>query len=250
MKMSVDFLTSWDYYMLCGGYIFVAGAISILLYHEFRLLQIKDYRKKYDYVNAHEVTYFWYAITGLVLSGVFFSNTVMAQKVAEHGIVWFGVRLFISICFATIAYFILATSVKIYYPHTVERRLTKIRNKPRVSPQGNLMRKLSEDEEDAHLNESQIAEEASGVHSIDYDVWLDSKTGYTSIEKYYNYQHVEECPACGYFTMKIYLEEIENGVFAEDSKKLIKHYECSYCKQKKRSEVDLSPSNRLPNVLS
>jgi hypothetical protein len=240
MKLSNNFLANWDYYMSIGCYLSITIAIGILIYYEFRLLQIKDYRTKYDYVNAHEITYFWYAIIGLILAGAFFSNTLAAHEVAEHGFIWFGVRLFVSICFSIIAYFILAAMVRIYYPKTVEKRLNKIRNKPRKSPQGNTMRKLSEEEEDAHMDESQIAEEASGIHSVNYDVWLDDKTGYKSIEKYYEYEHTEECPGCGYFTMKIYLEEVMNAVSSDEPNKLIKHYKCSYCKHRERAEVTLA----------
>ena len=67
------------------------------------------------------------------------------------------------------------------------------------------------DEEDAHLDASQIAEEASAIHSVDYDVWIDEKTGYKSIEKYMNYQHSEECPNCGFTTFKIDNEEVEQA---------------------------------------
>lgn len=243
MKLSTTFLANWDYSMSIGGHLSITVAIGILIYHEFKLLQIKDYRAKYDYVNAHEITYFWYAIIGLILAGAFFSNTLAAHKVAEHGFIWFGVRLFVSICFSIIAYFILAAIVRIYYPKTVEKRLNKIRNKPRLSPQGNFMRKLSEEEEDAFMDESQIAEEASGIHSVNYDVWLDDKTGHTSIEKYYEYQHAEQCPNCGYYTMKIYLEEVMKEVSSDVPIILIKHYKCSYCKHRERVEIALKEAN-------
>src|SRR6185436_15006117 len=110
---------------------------------------------------------------------------------------WFYVRIFITVSFAIIAYFVFYSMVRIYYPRSVEKRLKKLRNKPRTSPGGNLMRKLAESEEDAHLDASQIAEETGGIHSVDYDVWIDDKTGYKIVEKYMNYQHSEECPNCG-----------------------------------------------------
>ena len=39
------------------------------------------------------------------------------------------------------------------------------------------MKLLSEEEEDAYLDEGQQAEE--NVFSVDYDVWIDEETGYT-----------------------------------------------------------------------
>lgn len=240
MKTSASFLASWDQYMYIGGYFFVGVALLILLYHEFRLFQIKDYKEKYDYVNLHEITYFWYAVIAIIFAAVFFCNTIATHTIEFRGMLWFYVRIFITACFAVIAYIVLSSMVRIYYPRSVEKRLNKIRNKPRTSPQGNLMRKLSEEEEDAHLDASQIAEEASGVHSVDYDVWLDEKTGHKKIEKYYSYQHTEECPNCGYFTMKIDVEEVEAAPTMDTPGKLIKHYKCTYCRHREMKEVTLA----------
>jgi hypothetical protein len=240
MKLSASFLASWDNYMFMGGYLFIGIAVLILLYHEFRLFQIKDYKEKYDYVNLHEINYFWYGVIAVILAAAFFCNTIASHTIEFRGILWFYVRLFITVSFAIIAYIVFSSMVRIYYPRTVEKRLNKIRNKPRISPQGNTMRKLSEEEEDAHLDASQIAEEASGVHAVDYDVWLDEKTGYKTIEKYYSYQHTEECPNCGYFTMKIATEEVEIAPTQNEAGKLIKHYKCGYCKHREQKEVTLA----------
>jgi hypothetical protein len=240
MKISASFLASWDNYMFMGGYALVGIAVLILLYHEFRLFQIKDYKEKYDYVNLHEINYFWYGVIAIILAAALFSNTIATHTIEFRGILWFYVRLFITVCFAIIAYIVLSSMVRIYYPRTVEKRLNKIRNKPRTSPEGNTMRKLSEEEEDAHLDAGQIAEEASGVHSVDYDVWLDEKTGHKIVEKYYSYQHTEECPNCGYFTMKIATEELEIAPTQDEPGKLVKHYQCSYCSHREQKEVTLA----------
>jgi hypothetical protein len=101
------------------------------------------------------------------------------------------------------------------------------------------MRKLHENEEDAHLDASQIAEEAN-VHSVDYDVWLDEATGFKKVEKYDTYQHAIECSECGYFTMKIYNEEIGTKPTATENGVLIKHFKCSYCKHREIREVVLA----------
>jgi hypothetical protein len=235
METSSFYLTSWDQYMYIGAGIFVAFAVLILLYHEFRVFQIKDYKDKYDYVNLHEVRYFWYAIVALILAGAFFANTVYTSIIVREGERWFYVRLFISISFSVIAYFVFFSLVKIYYPGKLEKRLAKLRNKPRVSPQGNVMRKLSESEEDHHLEPSQIKDEE--VHAIDYDVWYDDKTGYKKIEKYQAYQHAEECSECGYYTMKISKEEIEQAPTVAETGLLLQHYKCSYCNHREAREV-------------
>src|SRR6267154_5591444 len=229
MENTVNFFESWDTYMIFGGIGFIMLAVIILLYHEFRIMMIKDYKEKYDYVNSHEIQYFWYAFICVILAGALFGNTVATEKIEHRGMLWFYVRIFITVSFAIIAYFVFYSMVRIYYPRSVEKRLKKLRNKPRTSPTGNLMRKLSESEEDAHLDAQQIAEEASGIHSIDYDVWLDEKTGYKKIEKYESYLHAEQCPECGFYTFKITKEEIEEKPTETQPGLLIKHYQCSYC---------------------
>ena len=67
MENSINFFETWDNYMIFGGIGFIALAVIILLYHEFRILMIKDYKEKYDYVNSHEIQYFWYAFIAVII---------------------------------------------------------------------------------------------------------------------------------------------------------------------------------------
>ena len=227
MNVPIEFLDAWKQYMYLGTVGFVGLGFLILLYHEIRLMLIKDFKERYDYVNLHEVKYFWYAMLVFIAAAFCFTNTLATSMIVKGGMTWFYVRLFITTSFAVIGYFIVTSAIRIYYPRFVEKRLNRLRNKPRISPEGNIMRKLSEEEEDAYMEASQIEEEL--YHAIDYDVWLDEKTGSKKIERYLAYQHAEECPECGYFTLKIAREELakvptetENGLF-------IKHYKCDYC---------------------
>ncbi|MCK6616724.1 MAG: hypothetical protein L6Q51_03695 [Cyclobacteriaceae bacterium] len=238
MEVPYEFLNAWNTYMLQGTVAFIAIGFLILLYHEFRIFMIKDLKEKYDYVNLHEIRYFWYAVIAFIAAGFLFFNTLFTEMIHEKGMTWFYVRLFITVSFAIISYFIFYSVIRIYYPRSVEKRLRKIRNKPRKSPEGNIMRKLSEVEEDAHLEESQIHEEQ--FHSVDYDVWIDDKTGYKKIEKYMAYQHSEECPECGYFTLKIEREELEKAPTADETGLFIKHFKCSYCGHREAREQVLA----------
>jgi hypothetical protein len=231
---------NWDSYMVILGSAFIVAGVLIFLYYEFRVLQQKEDKDKYDYVNTHEIKYFWYAIFLFIIAALFFSNTIFTHRVMEKGMIWFAVRLFITVSMTFILYFFLSSVVRIYYPKQLEKRLVKLRTRPRISPAGNAMRRLSEEEEDAHLEASQIAEEASGIHSVDYDVWLDDKTGFKKVEKYMAYQHAEECPECGYFTMKIYNEEVEKDPSNTDTGLLLKHYRCGYCRHREVREVVLA----------
>jgi hypothetical protein len=243
MENTPHFVQAFDDYLVQGAYICAGFTVLILLYHEFRIFQIKDYKQKYDYVNLHEVRYFWYAVMSLVLAVALYVNHFAATfSTAIFGSMetWFYVRTFMTISFIVVAYFLFSSLVRIYYPRFVEKRLTKLRNRPRLSPSGNMMRKLTEAEEEAHLEASQFNEQGE-VHSIDYDVWLDEKTGFKKIEKYNAYQHVIECSECGYVTLKINREEITQAPSATEPGTLVKHYKCTYCGHREGKEVPIAP---------
>jgi hypothetical protein len=241
MKPNHDFLVAWDYYMVLGSLTVAAIGVLILLYHEFRVLIIKDYKEKYDYVNLHEIKYFWYAMVCFLVAAALFANSVLTMSITStaRGMLFFYIRIFITAGFTVIFYTTFYSAVRIYYPKYLEKKLNKWRTKPRFSPAGNAMRRLSEEEEDAHLEAHQIEEEAT-IHSVDYDVWLDEKTGYKKIEKYNAYQHAEECPECGYFTMKIDREEIKIAPTESQAGLLLKHYKCDYCEHREVTETKLA----------
>jgi hypothetical protein len=235
MESNSDFILSWDRYMVLGAYVCFAAAILILLYHECRILLIKDYKEKYDYVNLNEIRFFWYAVIAFITGGAFYANSIGTKMIFSDVTIWFYVRIFMTASFAVIAYFIFYSLVRIYYPRYVEKRLNKLRHTPRLSPAGNIMRKLKEREEEAHL-EPDLFREQSEVHSVDYDVWLDEQTGFTKVEKYHAYQHAIECPECGYVTFRLRNEEIEQQPTDDDAGLLVKHYRCSYCKHREVRE--------------
>lgn len=241
MENTPDFIASWDEYLTGGAYLCAGFAVVILLYHEFRIFLIKDYKEKYDYVNLHEINYFWYAVIALISAAALFLNSLASKlNLFASPVTWFYVRVFMTAGFAVISYVLFYSLVRIYYPRYVEKRLMKLRNKPRLSPEGNLMRKLKEAEEEAHLEASQWSEQKE-IHSVDYDVWLDEKTGYKKIEKYISYQHAIECSECGYVTMKIAREELAQAPTDESQGILIKHYKCSYCGHREAKEVVVAP---------
>jgi hypothetical protein len=221
--------------MFIGAAVCVVVGVLILLYHEFKVLQLKDYKLKYDYVNLHEVRYFWYAIIAFIVAAALYANTVATDKILNEGIRWFYVRIFIIACLAVVAYNTLNSLVRIYYPRHLEKRLSKLRNSPRLSPTGNVMRKLSESEEEHHLEE--LLKMQGKVHSIDYDIWFDEATGFKKIEKYPAYQHVEECSECGFFTMKLEDEEVEQAPTSNEQGLLLKHYKCTYCGHREQREI-------------
>ena len=240
MENAADLAPQWDYYMYVGTVVCVALCVILFIFHEVRVLFISNFKARYDYVTLYEIKFFWASVIPAIMAATFASNTFMTEWILRKGKFWFMGRIFLTVCLAILTYFMLRSIIKIYYVRYMERKLDKLRNKPRISPAGNVMRKLSEAEEDAHLEADQIAQEGSEIHSVDYDVWIDEKTGYKQVEKYYSYQHAIECPECGYVTMKIHHEEVTQQPSQEEAGWLTKHYRCSFCAHKMRKEVHLA----------
>ena len=67
--MEKEQLASWDGFMVLGSEIFLGIGVLIFLYHEVRVLSIRDYKEKYDYVSTHEVRYLWYTFLALIVAG-------------------------------------------------------------------------------------------------------------------------------------------------------------------------------------
>jgi len=129
--------------------------------------------------------------------------------------------------------------LKFYYPGVLEKKLKKLRYTPRINPEnGKKMKLLSEDEEDAYLDEGMQAEE--NVFSVDYDVWIDESTGYTKIEKYKGHLSALECDRCGFQTLRLEKEEIIRPATETEDGELLKEYKCSYCNRIKRKNVVLA----------
>ncbi len=235
METTDQHFGSWNLYMYYGILASIAIGTLILLVYEFKVLRIKDYKEKYDYVNLNEIKYFWYAIICFLIAGAFAINTIASKVILESGAKWFFVRIFISLSFIVVGYFLFHSLIKIYYPKKLSKRLDRYRNSPRISPAGNVMRRLTEEEEDIHLERSMIHEE--DVQIVDYDVWVDEKTGYKKIEKYILNDQATECPECGYYTLLIDSEEVGKAPTDSEAGYLVEHLECSYCSYKEKREV-------------
>lgn len=235
METTDQYFGAWNQYMFFGIIASVAIGTLLLIYYEVRVLSIKDYKEKYDFVNRNEIKFFWYSIIFFLTSGAFGINTIASSVILDSGTKWFFVRIFISLSFIVIGYFIFHSLIKIYYPKKLARRLMKYRTAPRVSPAGNPMRRLTEEEEDIHMEKSMIKEEE--IQIVDYDVWIDEKTGYKKIEKYVLNDQATECPECGYYTLVINSEEMGQAPTESEGGFLIEHLECGYCGHKEKREV-------------
>lgn len=211
-----------------------ALALLIVLGHVIKLFSTSDPKAKYDYINKSEIRFLWVATIILVTGSCFYANSYITELTPLLTFV----RGFTTISMGLIAALIVQNLLKFYYPFYIEKRLKVLRYQPRVSPKtGKAMKLLSEEEEDAYLDEGMQAEE--NVFSIDYDVWKDEETGHIKIEKYSGHLHALECPECNYQTFKVVKEEILKAPAPGEEGELLKHYQCGYCGYKARKTVTL-----------
>lgn len=217
-----------------------AVAIFIVLLHVIRLSMTSDAKSKYDFINRSEIRTLLIASIILIIGCCFFANS----NITEVSPLWIFVRAFTTFAMCMIVVLIVQNLLKFYYPFFIEKRLKVLRYKPRISPKtGKPMKLLSEEEEDAYLDEGMQAEE--NVFSIDYDVWKDEETGYVKIEKYSGHLHALQCPECNYQTFKVVREEILKAPTPAAEGELLKHFQCGYCGYKAKKSVVLRMSQKF-----
>jgi hypothetical protein len=231
---------SWNAMAKNIAYISWVVSILIALYHVVKLATMSDAKSKYDYINKNEIKTLWIASIILIIGCCFYANA----NIVELNALWVFVRVFTTFAMGMIVALIIQNLLKFYYPFFIEKRLKVLRYKPRVSPKtGKPMKLLSEEEEDAYLDEGMQAEE--NVFSIDYDVWKDEETGYVKIERYAGHLHALQCPECNYQTFKVVREEILKAPTATEEGELLKHFQCGYCGFKAKKTVTLRMSQKF-----
>lgn len=224
------FLSTWYTAMKLLGIISFAVSLIIYLIHNIRVSMVKEFKDKYDFLIRNEVKWYRWSTYFIAIGVAFLINLYGANEAGLNKVgVWFFVRIFFGIAGGTLIGYVSYLVLEYYYPTKLNSKLKKWRYMPRVNPKsGHKMRLLSEEEEDVHLDEGRQAEES--IFSIDYDVWLDEKTGDVKIEKYLGHLTALKCNNCGFFTMKVVKEEITQRYEDESPKELLKHYKCAYCK--------------------
>lgn len=235
---SSPFLDAWHGTMVILAIVMFAAGLIVYLVYKLRVSLISDFKEKHDFINTNEIKWYkwmFYLFGGGVAMVV---NLYGAGKVTDMGI-WFFVRIFMSLAGATMVGYVGALVLDYYYPTKLNTKLKKWRYIPRTNPKtGNKMRLLSETEEDVHLNEGMQEEE--NVFSMDYDVWIDEKSGDIKIEKYDGHLIALRCGNCGYYTMKVVREEIVEKHPDGTPSELVKHYQCSYCKNVRATQFHIS----------
>ena len=212
--------------MIIAAIVSVIVAVIIVIIHRIKGAAIKTPKGKYDYLKLNQIRVYQYMFFALS-AAIFFIGNTLGDETVSKSLVYIFVRLFISLCVAVLFGYIGYLILKFYYPKRLERKLSALRYKPRISKSGNEMKLLSEEEEDVHLDEGMQAEE--NVFSVDYDVWVDEETGEVQIEKYDGHLQALECGSCGFQTLTLQSEEILKTATAEEEGSLLKHYKCTYC---------------------
>ncbi len=240
MEQNINQYASWNNLAANLAYICWAVGILIALGYYVRLATTSDSKSRYDFINRYEINALWIAAIILIVGGGFYFNS----NITVLGTLLIFVRIFVTSMMSMIVALIVQNLLKFYYPFFIEKRLKSLRYKARISPKtGKPMKLLSEEEEDAYLDEGMQAEE--NVFSVDYDVWKDEETGYIKIEKYAGHLHAIQCPECNYQTFKVVKEEIIKQPTATEEGELLKHYQCSYCGYKAKKTVHLRQSAKI-----
>jgi hypothetical protein len=226
----LQFIDTWNEWGKIVAISFILLAVFRLAYHFLKLVMTTDYKKRYDFITQSEISALWSASVLFLIGAGVMANSF----ISEIGIFWFIIRGFVTLVVGFLIGIVANNMLKFYYPFNLEKRLKRLRFKPRISPKsGKPMKLMSEEEEDVYLDEGMQAEE--NVFSIDYDVWLDEETGFTKIEKYSGHLHAQECPECGYQTFKVVKEEIVRKPTSTEDGELIKYYECGFCDHRAQS---------------
>ncbi len=234
---SSSFLVIWHQAMLVGAAImFVTGVVLFLVYH-VRLSALKDFKAKYDFINQHEIKDLKVIFLCFSISVFMLINRYGMSELKQVE-VWFFVRLFMGIAGGTLIGYVSFLILDYYYPTVIDKKLKKWRYMPRIGASGTKMRLLSEEEEDVHLEEGMQAEE--NIFSIDYDVWVDEKSGEIKVEKYQGHLQALKCNSCGFYTMRVSREEITQQPSADGAGELVKHYQCGYCKSVRATAFKIS----------
>ena len=234
----IKFLPIWHNIAFYGSFGLVGLSILTFIVYKIRYVSTSSLKSKYDFVSSNEVRWYQWSHYMIAIAGFLFLNQIR-QETMEISYVWFFIRLFTAFCIGILYGYVAYLVFKYYYPKPLHKKLKSLRYTPRINPNtGAQMKLLSEEEEDAYLDEGMQAEE--DAFSVDYDVWIDTDTDYVQIEKYKGHLAALECDRCGFQTLKLAKEEIlkHPSEFADGEIK--KEYHCSYCGRIKRQVVRLS----------
>jgi hypothetical protein len=234
---SKAFLDIWHDIMLIGSILMAALSVITYLLYKLRVSAISDSKTKHDFINRNEIKWYKWVFHFLGAAAALAINLYGKDEMTSFSVA-FWVRLFFSLAGATLIGYIATLILDYYYPTRLNFKMRKLRYTPRISSTGNKMKLLTEEEEDVHMDEGMKAEE--NIFSIDYDVWIDEKNKEVKIEKYQGHLIALQCHNCGFYTMRVNREEIIERNADGSPRELIKHYQCTYCKNVRATQFTIS----------
>lgn len=233
------FVEQWQGVMILLGQItFVVGAVMAAIYL-LGLASKKEATAKFKYISLNEIKYLWYVSLSWSFCVFFCINALIVRNHSGFSSFEFTVKSAVSIAVGFLVGYIMRTYLSTYYPFTLEKRLSEIRFKKRVSKtNGKLLKLLNEDQEDEYLSNEMIAEE--NLYKYDYDVWLDEESGEAHIEKYDGDLKLLICDNCRFRTFKLQSEILKREA-SSGSKGLVQRvFNCSHCGYIEDREVEIA----------
>ena len=221
-----EFLDQFHAIIATIGWCLVGLIPLIYILYSLRAATQSTLKAKYDFVYRFnrpvwKVINVFFALLIFCLVNLYNYGSVSPTMV--HFLALLGISVVVGVTHVYISFMYL----NIYYMKRLDMQLRKIRYTPRINPKtGNPMRLLAEEDEDVYLDEGMQAEEA--VFSVDYDVWIDEKTGDTHIERYEGRNELSECSYCGFKTLRLFSEALADE---GNSREVLQHYKCTYCKK-------------------
>lgn len=213
------------------GFSALGISLLILVIYNLRSITISKRTARHDFIAKNEIK--WYKTANTIGSfglafALFNGLASILGSVQLYEFVYVG---FITGAISFAIGYGIAQYLKFYYPFFLEKKMSNIRFKKKISPKsGKEMVVLTESQEDIHLTQEMMDHETN--HVYDYDVWIDEETGYKEIERYDGQLQVLICPNCNFRTLKEMKEELEQSPGYRTEGLLRKYYACSYCGHK------------------
>jgi hypothetical protein len=240
------FLTAWHQAMIIGAILMITAGFLVYLVYKLRLSSIQSLHERYDFINTKEIKNYKLVFYCFGIAAMLIINRYGMDKLKDVE-VWFFARLIIAMAGGTLVGYVGYLVLEYYYPSVIHKKLLKCRFTPRIASNGVKMRLLSEEEEDVHLDLGMQAEE--NIFSIDYDVWVEEKSGEVKVEKYAGHLQALQCNSCGFYTMKVMREEVTKPATPDAPGELVKYYQCSYCKSNRATAYNISNKQSADDYL-
>lgn len=231
-------LLNWHDLAQAAGYILLGLSAVYLLFYFGVTAVITDRSSKYKFISARETSVLWHVTLALLVAGALFLNSVIVGERDLNHTFALVLKIALPLALLTMVGYAMYMYLKVYYPYSLDRKLSGIRFKEKLSVTGKPMRLLNEEEEDAFLTKEMIKQE--DIAAFDFDVWFDDETGMTVIEKYPGDARIRMCPNCNFKTLKLKNEELVPSTVKSGGTRRVKHFECTYCEYEDKEEKEFA----------